>query len=88
MNFNILTTVILWMSCIVYSLPAFEANHSDGLMKQATTNEVIEIIPYDPEWPQMFEKEARPIQQALDDMFGRSSFRFNICTWLKCKAQN
>lgn len=29
--------------------------------------EIIEIIPYDLKWPQMFESEAKPIQQALGD---------------------
>jgi uridine phosphorylase len=29
--------------------------------------EVIEIVSYDPKWPQMFEEEANPIQQALGD---------------------
>jgi uridine phosphorylase len=35
--------------------------------QQTTPNKSIEIVPYNPEWPQMFEKEAKPIQQALGD---------------------
>jgi GrpB-like predicted nucleotidyltransferase (UPF0157 family) len=31
------------------------------------TNRVLEVVPYDPNWPQLFEQEAKLIQHALGD---------------------
>ena len=28
---------------------------------------IIEVVPYNPKWPQLFEAEAKPIKQALGD---------------------
>ncbi|MBF8263627.1 MAG: uncharacterized protein HW387_1292 [Parachlamydiales bacterium] len=38
-----------------------------ALSEIADVPESIEIAPYDPEWPQVFENEAAPIQQVLGD---------------------
>ena len=47
----------------------------------------IEVVPYDPNWPEQFENEARIIKEALGDkLFSPSSRWFYFNPWISCKA--
>jgi hypothetical protein len=64
-------------------------NELNTVNRENGMTRILEVVPYDMNWPQIFKAEAALLQNALgDNCIAVHPYRLNFYPWLSCKTDN